>query len=362
MRAVMIGGGVAGCALAAALRETQGERVILERRVAGDAAGMGFILMPNGLHALQTIAPEHDWFRAGRVLNRVELCRHDGRSISDVEIDASVCISREVFLRMLRSACRGVPVLEGAAFSRLVREASGLTRAVELENGTCIEGDVFFGCDGANSKVRRELFPHARLNRPLVMEIVSVARSTALAARLGNSFRKFHDAEGGFAIGMLAQSDASVIWFVQFDATRWTLPSADARTLSEFVRARIGGWAPEVVEAFLATNFADSHLWPTRDLPPLAQLAQENLALLGDAAHACLPFTSQGANGALVDAVCLREVLQTARDERDVRVALARYSELRRPHHAHMFREGQRLRAAFLAPLHRGELAIPLVA
>ena len=364
MRSVLIGGGVAGCAVAAALRGTRlgAESIIVERRQAGAPAGMGFILMPNGLTALEQIAPEFDWRAAGRVIDRVILRHADGRVLSEQPIESSVCVGRERFLSMLRAATGSTCFLDSTSFSGLARRADGSTAAVLLEDGAAIEGDAFFGCDGAQSRTRGILFPEAQLAEVAVKEIVSIAHAPALARTLGRSFHKFHDPEGGLAIGVLAESDERVVWFVQFDARRWPEVTSDPSSMAQFALERIAGWSTEVREAFEHTNFARSHLWPTRDLPPLHALHCENLALVGDAAHACLPFTSQGANGALVDAVVLRNLLTEVAGQRGLRDAFARYTESRRPHHRRMFMEGRRLREAFLAPMGQGGPSVPLVA
>lgn len=364
MRSIIIGGGVAGCAIAAALRTLPcaAESMMIERREAHQSAGMGFILMPNGLAALAQIAPEFDWRSAGRMINHVSLRAHDGAILSEQCIEAAACVSRERFLNMLSYAARETRTKIGVSIEDLDRASDGSTRAITLDDGTRLEGDAFFACDGARSRTRGIVFPEAQLAPVAVMEIVSIAHSPRLAAQLGTSFRKFHDAEGGFAVGMVAESASRVVWFVQFDASRWTLANADASTLEQFIRERVSAWATEIAEALDATDFTESHLWPTRDLPPMPALACGNLALLGDAAHACLPFTSQGANGALVDAVALRDLLKEARTTADVRTAFAGYSDLRRPHHRRMFDEGRRLRAAFLSPLRQSNPVIPLVA
>lgn len=364
MRSVLIGGGVAGCAVAAALRGTRlgAESIIVERRQTGAPAGMGFILMPNGLAALEQIAPEFDWRAAGRLIDRVVLRHSDGRVLSDQPIETSVCVGRERFLAMLRTATGPTCFLDATSFSGLARRDDGSTAAVLLEGGAAIEGDAFFGCDGAQSRTRGILFPESQLAEVVVKEIVSIAHAPALARRLGSSFHKFHDPEGGLAVGLLAESAERVVWFIQFDARRWPEVSATPAGMAHFAMERIAGWAGEVLEAFEHTNFGRSHLWPTRDLPPLASLHCENLALVGDAAHACLPFTSQGANGALVDAVILRELLGDVCDQNGLRAAFARYTESRRPHHRRMFMEGRRLREAFLAPMPHGGPSVPLVA
>ncbi|MFM7052622.1 MAG: FAD-dependent oxidoreductase [Planctomycetota bacterium] len=364
MRTVIIGGGVAGCAMAAALRGTslvEGS-VLLERRPADAPAGMGFILLRNGLDALAAVAPEFDWAAAGKQITRVSMRSRSGRIFAEYPLEDAVCVSRGTFLRMLRTAADQTQLLEGWGVRNLDRDGAGTTNAVVLDDGGRIEGDLFLACDGAQSRTRRLAMPHAELSDAAVLEIVSVAESPALAARLGNTFRKYHDEEGGLAVGLLAENDRQVVWFIQIDAERWPVERASPEALQRFALERVSGWAPEILEALDATDFTRSHLWPTRDLPPLDRLHVGNLAFLGDAAHACLPFTSQGANGALVDAALLGSLLAQAGSRVDVAAALERYSRLRVPHHRRMFIEGRRLRAEFLSPVPVSGPRIPMVA
>ena len=222
MRSVIIGGGVAGCAVAAALRGSNvaSESVILERRLPGAPNGMGFILMPNGIQALESIAPEFDWRSAGQTIDHVSLRSRSGAIFAETPIESAVCVSRERFLEMLRAAANQTQFIDGASMAGLDQHADKSTRAVRLQDGSVIEGDVFFACDGARSRTREILFPEAKLSDVAVQEIVSVADAPALARSLGTTFRKFHDEEGGLAVGMLAESATRVVWFMQFDATR----------------------------------------------------------------------------------------------------------------------------------------------
>ncbi len=93
------------------------------------------------------IATRVDWRCAGRELNRVHLCTHDGQTLSDVAMEISVCVSREKLLGMRRGACDGSTMVEGASFSRIRGGSNGTARAVEL----------FFGCDGARGHIRLSL-------------------------------------------------------------------------------------------------------------------------------------------------------------------------------------------------------------
>ena len=372
MRSIIVGGGVAGCAMATALHALPQSTAstIIERRLPDAPGGMGFLLMPNGLAALRELAPRTDWSDAGHWIEHASLRASDGQILAEHLLEPALCVSRTRFLARLRDAAlangrthfiHGSSVVHLETTSR-EHEASFRAHSIVLDNGCSLDGELFFGCDGARSQFRAMLFPKAELSDAAIHEIVSVADAPALARELGTTFRKYHDPRGGLAVGMLAEGDGRVVWFMQMDASRHRVVDTSGPALAAFADAMLDGWAADVVEAVATTDFATSHLWKTRDLPPLPALHRGNAALLGDAAHACLPFTSQGANSALVDAVVLARLLRDVRTAGGASEAFAEYTRLRRPNHRRLFLEGRRLRAAFLAPVASSGPALPLVA
>ena len=372
MRSIIIGGGVAGLAMTAALGALQqvSESTIIERRLPHAPSGMGFLLMPNGIAALRELAPAIDWSHAGHWIERASLRAADGSVLCEHALEPALCVSRARFLAQLREIALGrarARILEGTGVTQLTPVSSAGTctdrvQSVVLDNGNALDGELFFGCDGAQSRFRKMLFPEAALSDAAIHEIVSIADAPELARELGTTFRKYHDPRGGLAVGMLAEGHGRVVWFVQMDATRYRVTDTTGSSLAAFADATLDGWAADVVEAMSTTNFDQSHLWKTRDLPPLSALHHGNAALLGDAAHACLPFTSQGANSALVDAVALARLLRDVRTAGGASEAFAEYTRLRRPNHRRLFLEGRRLRAAFLAPAASSGPVLPLVA
>jgi len=356
MQSIIVGGGVAGCAMAAALGTTaiSAGVTIVERRLPGASADMGLILLPNGLAALEELAPGTDWRDAGRWITRASLRSADGAVLSEHALEPSLCVSRQRFLctlAVLAGAQGRTRFVDGASVEGYERDAEGLGRAVRLADGARLEGELFFGCDGTRSRFRSMLFPEAKLSDAVAQELVSVAEAPELARALGSTFHKFHDPRGGIAVGMIAEGESRVVWFIQMDAGMYRIRGTSAEAFASFADAMLADWPAEVLEAIACTDFSRSHLWQTRDLPPLAQLAASNAVLLGDAAHACLPFTSQGANGALVDAALLARLLRETRSQQDVIRAFQEYTRLRGPHHRKLFREGRRPRDAFLAPI-----------
>lgn len=363
MRTVLLGGGIAGCALAAALRGSRlgAEVAVVERRQASTPAGMGFLLLENGIRALEQIAPEVEWRRQGQAIERLRLRADDGTDLDAPRIETARCVSRTKFLALLRSATGDARWTEGRSLVDLVRDEKDTITHARCDDGSSVAGDAFFACDGAASRARAVAFPHAQLGEVVVQEIVSTAYAPALARGLGSTFHKFHGKDGGLAVGLLAESQDSVVWFVQFDSRRHAAPGKDGPSIARFVYERCRGWAPEVLAAIAATDFDRSHLWPTRDLVPLEDIHRGNLALVGDAAHACLPFTSQGANGAVEDAAALQRLLAGVETGEQLRAALQTYSALRRHQRRRVFDEGRRLREAFVQPLAERAPEIPLV-
>jgi salicylate hydroxylase len=75
--------------------------------------------------------------------------------------------------------------------------------------------------------------------------------------------------------------------------------------------------------------------WALFDRAPLEHWTAGRVALLGDAAHAMLPFLAQGAAQGFEDAVALADCLKSA-EPQTVEAALKRYEDLRRPRANHV--------------------------
>jgi salicylate hydroxylase len=75
--------------------------------------------------------------------------------------------------------------------------------------------------------------------------------------------------------------------------------------------------------------------WALFDRAPLEQWTAGRVSLLGDAAHAMLPFLAQGAAQCVEDAVTLADCLKSA-EPGTIEMALKRYEELRRPRANHI--------------------------
>jgi 2-polyprenyl-6-methoxyphenol hydroxylase-like FAD-dependent oxidoreductase len=363
LQSIIFGGGVAGLATAVALRSTPlgGSVRLFERRASNAAKGMGFLVMPNGMRALRRLAPRVDWSGLGRSVERLVVRDSHGGFLAETPLTSVACFGREQLLAALESLVGEAEIRYEQSLVGLRRSSRGDVEAAELEDGSTVAGDVFFGCDGSRSRTRAILFPRATLGPGVVEEVVITLRSRELASRLGHTFHKYYCQHGGIAVGLLAESEDRVVWFVQFDARQRSSQEGGADQLRDFVSRLLSDWPEAVRAAVELTDFGQAHRWQPRDLLPLRHLHDRNVVLMGDAAHACLPFTSQGANGALQDAVVMRDALRDVEVTGDLEEAFSVYAALRRPEHRRVFYAGRRLRTEFLKP-HSGRApSVPLV-
>jgi len=362
MRSVVLGGGIAGCAVAAALRGTPlaRESVILEKGQPANRPDAGTLLSPVGLRALTSIAPEFDWRAAGRMVDAVSLRSKAGRIFFERPLEPCLAISERDFSSMLRESARSAGFLGGWTMEGLDRDGTGAVQAVRLADGGTLRGDAFFACDGARSRAREVLFPQCALGPAVVEEIVTVVDAPEIASELSGSLRKYHDENGGLAVEIVATGALRVAFTLQFDPSRWRLGAESPAALRAFLGEVIADWAPEVLTLVARVDFARCQRHQAREINPPAALCSGNLALVGDAAHGALPFTGRGANDALADAALLGNLLATARTPEDVRASLARYSELREPQRRRTLQEDVALRSAFLEPIGRGGPRVPL--
>lgn len=364
MRSVVVGGGIAGCAIAAALRGTplSRESVILEGGQPGARPDAGILLSPAGLRALASIAPEFDWTGVGRVVDTVSLRSRAGRVFFERPFEPCLAISQRDFMAMLREAARTAGFLGGWTMGGLDTDPDGRVRAVRLADGGSLRGDAFFACDGARSRAREVLFPQCALGPAVVEEIVTVVDAPEIASELSGSLRKYHDENGGLAIEIVATSALRVAFTLQFDPSRWRLGSDSPAALCAFLGETIADWAPEVLSLVGRIDFGRCQRHQAREISPPAALSSGNLVFVGDAAHGALPFTGRGTNDALIDAALLGNLLATARSPDDVRESFARYSELREPQRRRALQDDVALRSAFLEPLGCGGPRLPVVA
>ena len=344
MDVAIFGAGVAGLTSAITLH-AQGKRCrVYERSRLSHDAGMGFILMPEGIACLETLGVR----LAGVLLERYRAREAGGRILQEQDMPAGSrgLRRRELIAALMRAQPEeSAPIFE-VELEGLEFDAVGCVTAARMSSGERLRADLYVAAEGIHSRAREALFPDWPAADAQVLEIVGIAGGQAILRWAGHDFNKFHAAGGGVAMGVLPVDPEHVVWYVQFDARRFP-PPENAESRQAFVEMLVGDWADPVPRVLAATDFTRVYMWRPEDTDLVPHFHQGNLVLVGDAAHPMSPFTSQGVSSAIADAVALAQAVQ----QPDLKQGLAAFSRQRRAQCAPYVAQGRELMQRFLAPL-----------
>ncbi|WP_030669851.1 FAD-dependent monooxygenase [Streptomyces cellulosae] len=334
MRAVVVGAGIGGLAAAVSLCRAGHEVTLVEQTARFAEVGAGIQLAPNATRVLrrlglldavaaQAARPSGMSFRAWS--DGAEICRYAlGRAAEDAFGAPYLLLHRSDLHRVLADA---VP----AGSVRLNTLAVGIDQDgesahVTTANGERLRADLVVAADGIRSAARQWLFgaDEAVFSKTAAYRALLPAAEVAdlglpeLAAWLGPGRHFVHYwVRRGELLNVVAVVEAA-------EAAReesWTARAEPAEQLRAFE-----GWDDRVIEVLERAGRMLRYGIHTRT--PLTRWSIGRVTLLGDSAHAMVPFQAQGAAQAILDAAVLGDVLAGATPA-EVPEALDRYARRR---------------------------------
>jgi salicylate hydroxylase len=362
---MIIGGGIGGLCLAQGLHRAGIPVTVYERTQARTdwLQGYRIHINPHGSRALHDCLPPSVWrqFLESVSINDGgfgfateqldDLLRFAGAEIlpeadpADTHYGASRISLREVLLTDLDDV-----VCLGKTFERY--ELGTDQRVIaHFSDGTSAAADILIGADGANSRVRQQLLPHAER---IDTGILAVAGKHPLdRADLPRVLREDANivipAASGFLFTAVWQPDRKTIvdgspppGFLLDNATAYTFWAyADAAShfpvntetlngsdLQGMVLDRTVGWAPALRELIGGSDPATVNALRVRSSMPVDPWQTGRVTLLGDAIHNMTPMAGVGANTAVRDADLLRrQLIAVASGERELVPAVHEYEE-----------------------------------
>ncbi len=232
-----------------------------------------------------------------------------------------------------RSTTIPISICGSAASSRTSpRHAKGLT--VVQRSGTTRQQELalaLIGADGIWSTVRHHLFPEVQ---PQFSGLIAW-RGTLDATQLPREYtsRRVQLWMGpnahlvAYPISGARQINVVAVVPGTWNRPGWSAPGDANEIKNAFASSRWPGTARMMIGAV-----DDWRKWALFTVPDGGEWTEGAIALLGDAAHAMLPFAAQGAGMAIEDAAvlakCLGEAPATPRP--GIPAALKRYARLRR--------------------------------
>ena len=341
LQVAIVGGGLGGLAAALFLRQAGVPATVYEAAAELREVGAGIVVPPNMVRALALLGLDDrlpDF--AVELQSAWEFRRWDDGRVLSVQPMGAECVRqygapcyvahRADLLALLQQALPADALRLDRRCTGVEATADGvsLTLADAAGQAHRVRADLAIGADGIHSVVAQAVV------RP------EPARFSGSCA-----FRCLVPAE---AAPEMARRPVQTLWlgpgrhFVHYPISAGRLvnvvaivPAGDWRTESWTAEGRIedlqqefAGWDARLRQ--LAASATLTRRWALYDRTPLPTWVNGRVALLGDAAHAMLPFFAQGAAQAIEDAAVLAACLQGV-GAADAPAALQRYDAIRRP-------------------------------
>ena len=347
MKVVIIGGGIAGLTLGILLRRKNIDVVVNEKSIGIEGRGHAFLMSNDGYSILKDFFPETKVPLLSKKVNQFNLKKIDSEELIKIQLNDWYCMKRSSLISFFYSLLDSNTLKQGRVFSHFIFENEKAVAAV-FENGDVEYGDIFIGADGSNSKVRDTLFGKVNFSNIDVKEIVGIYSRSSIANQQAAVFQKYQSKEKGLAFGFIPVSADEVVWFMQYDATFSDgQEESSPAQLSLFCKEMLKNFPSEVAEILDANDFSKTYIWNTRDFDVLPTFHKNNIALIGDAAHLALPFTSAGTTNAILDANALASLFEQFDDSENIFTTF--YNE-RSINLASHIEQGRELKKLFLNP------------
>ena len=328
---IVAGAGIAGMTMALALAKFGATVVVLERSPNVQEFGAGLQISPNARHCLNQLG-------LGEALDRVSLepraldlyPQGAQKPLLSMELGPVMrerfgapyaVMHRADLADVLYKACRrfaNIDLVFGVRHWDVVSHARGVTVAIDEANGQSrtTRANGFIGADGVHSQTRIGLLdgPKAEFRNRIAWRALIPFEHVS---------------------GQIAPDRVSVFFGAGFHLVCYPLPHRGQVNLALFMP----GATPETsaqprpakpgprVEAILAAAGDGWTAWPMYTVEtPIWH--QGNIGIIGDAAHAMVPFQAQGAAMGIEDAAALAPLLAGTET---AEAAFSRYAEMRQP-------------------------------
>jgi salicylate hydroxylase len=320
---LIVGAGLGGLAAASCLLKAGFDVEVFEQAPALGEVGAGIQMSANPMHVLRHLGLEDDVLRLGVQPGAYVFRLHDtGEVIQEFSLaDAHRHQHGAPYVQLHRAdlhdllataACKLKPDL-----IRLNRKATGFTETdrgvtLHLADGNSVAGDILIGADGLKSTIARQIVGEI----PATYTGDAAWRITVPVERLPKPFlpqvMSLFLGPGGHAVCYYLRGGA-LLNFVGCVETELAAEESWTQKFPwDLLQKDYEGWHPAVQAIVDAVDKDQCYRWSMHNRPPVRNWSTRRATILGDAAHATLPYLAQGAAMAIEDGAVLARALKQA--------------------------------------------------
>ena len=297
----IIGGGIAGLALAATLDPDRFQVTVHEQRNTLPTVETSLAMWPEAQHALDSVGILPAIRAAGSGFEAMALRNASGKALIRAGVSGVTGVSRADLLLQL-----------DAAVPKSVTRVFGAVTSLP-------DTGLLVGADGVHSVVRRAGWGPRSMERLSPYLALRGIISEPVPADAGGEYWG-----RGELFGIAPASRKRTYWYASYRSDLGP-GGIDVAAALDLTRRRFSGKAAGIGRILAAATPEGTLAQRIWTVPALGRYARGSTVLVGDAAHGMTPNLGRGACEALIDAVTLAELLNT----RPLPEALTAYNKRR---------------------------------
>jgi len=318
----IIGAGIGGLTTALILKQRGLNVNIFESSTEIKPVGAGIILANNAMQVFQKLGIQAKIEKAGNKISFMKITDSQLKSLSVVSLSeyeqkynvSNIAIHRGELQKILANEIGFDRINLSKRLSKI--EKADLFKLTFEDNST-FESRLVIGADGIKSVVRNQLFEKGTLRNPNQI----CWRGICEIDLLQKYQNELNEAWGkGKRFGFVKISDKKVYWYAL--ANSKNLEPSTVNLIEFFSEFHF-----DILNIISATKTEQIVVSDIIDLKPIDKWQDENVCLIGDAAHATTPNLGQGACQAIEDAYVLGKLLDSGLE---IQNTFAEYENLRR--------------------------------
>jgi len=337
MKVLIAGGGIGGLSAAAALLQRGIDVEVYEQAPELKEVGAGIQISPNGNKVLDALGvfqrlkdlscdPVRKEFRlwnTGKPWPMFSL----GKTVIEKYGYTYLTVYRPDLHQSLADRVRALKpdaIHLDSGVAGCEQDAGSAT--LVLRNGRKVRGDALIGADGVRSVVRNTLWGACDPGFSGMVAWRGLIPMEVLPQHMQASVGSTWIGPGGHAVSYPLHRSKIMNFVATIEGKRWDAAEGSVIGTTEECLADFAGWHEDVQT--MIRNSPRLIKWALMQRDPIPRWTNGRITLMGDAAHATLPFLAQGAVHSIEDGMVLSRCLEGVA-QADIPAALSRYEAAR---------------------------------
>ncbi len=321
LKIVIIGAGLGGLAAASCLMKAGFDVDIYEQAPALGEVGAGIQISANAMHVLRHIGLDQAISDIGVCPGAYVFRLHDtGEVIQEFSLSAEHERQHGApYMQLHRADLHDLLAAKANEFKpgvvHLNKKAVGFSEddkgvEVRFADGTSASGDLLIGADGLKSVIARQIVGET----PATYTGDAAWRATVPVERLPKEFlprvMSVFMGPGAHVVCYYLRAGELLNFVGIVETDELSEESWTVKLPWQMLKDRFRGWHPAVQAIIDAADKDQCYRWSLFNRSPVRNWSTRRATIMGDAAHASLPYLAQGAAMAIEDGAVLARTLR----------------------------------------------------